>query len=62
MKLAIQEYLLLFVLDYEGRLGDGVAIVRLIVLLLVALLIRRLCIGLAVEDHLLPGLKPLENV
>ena len=62
MELTIQEHFLLLVLDYERWLGNGVSIVRLIVLLLVALLIRCLCVGLAVKDHLLPGLKPLENV
>ena len=62
LELAIQEHFLLFVLDYERWLRNGIAIVGLIVLLLVALLIRCLCVGLAVKDHLLPGLKPLENV
>ena len=62
MELAIKEHFLLLVFDYEGWLGNGVSIVRLIVLLLVALLIRCLCVRLAVKDHLLPGLKPLENV
>ena len=62
MELTIQEHFFLLVLDYKGWLRYGVAIVRLIVLLLVALLIRCLCVRLAVKDHLLPGLEPLENV
>ena len=62
MELTIQEHFFLLVLDYEGWLGDGVAIVRLIVLLLIALLVCCLCIGFAVKDHLLPGLEPLEYV
>ena len=62
MKFTIQEHLLFFVLDYKGWLGDGVAIIRLIVLLLIAFLVCCLCIGFAVKDHLLPSLEPLEYV
>ena len=63
LELAIEEDLFLFVLDHEAGLADRVAVVALlIILLLVALFVRSLCIRLAIEDHLLPCLKPLKDV
>ena len=63
LELAVEEDLLLFVLDHEAGLADRVAVIALlIVLLLVALFISSLGIWLAIEDHLLPRLEPLKDV
>ena len=63
LQLAVEEDLLLLVLDHEARLADRVAVVALLIrLLLVALLIGGFRVRLAVEDHLLPRLEPLEDV
>ena len=69
LELTVQEHLLLFVFDHETGLGDRGTVIASAarsptnqVLLLVALLISCLGVRLAIEDHLLPRLKPLEDV
>ena len=61
LELSIEEDFLLFIFDDETGLGDRVAVVSL-VLLLIPLLVGCLGVGFAIEDHLLPGFKSLENV
>lgn len=66
LKLAVEEDFFLFVLDDEGRFGNGVAVAIATCtahhrLLLVSFLIGCLRIWLAVEDHLLPRLKLFED-
>ena len=62
LKFTVEEDLLLLVFDDEAGLGDGATVVTLVVLLLVTLLIGRLGVRFAIEDHLLPGFKALEDV